>query len=124
MRETNIMRTVHCSAGFISIDCGYTGETYVDSENEAKLQFSPDAGFTDDGSNHIISIEYMSNTALSKRLYNVRSFPNGVRNCYMIQPLMPGLSTSSAPYSCTATTTASTDHPCLTSTSASTSGRR
>ncbi|GJM89506.1 hypothetical protein PR202_ga05707 [Eleusine coracana subsp. coracana] len=75
--------------GFVSIDCGLPGTaSYVD--NITTLSYVPDAAFTDAGSNHNISAEYML-PRLFKRLYNVRSFPDGARNCYTIRSLVAGL---------------------------------
>ncbi|TVU20522.1 hypothetical protein EJB05_36735, partial [Eragrostis curvula] len=77
------------SIGFISIDCGLPGTaSYVD--NTTKLVYVPDAGFTDAGSNYNISSGFMM-PLLSKRFYNVRSFPDGVRNCYTLRSLVMGL---------------------------------
>ncbi|XBH76885.1 hypothetical protein VPH35_103458 [Triticum aestivum] len=76
--------------GFVNIDCGHPGETYVETDTIAKLQFAPDAGFIDSGSNHDISVEYMSSRA-PKFMQNVRSFPDGKRNCYKIRSLVRGL---------------------------------
>ncbi|XP_037474295.1 putative leucine-rich repeat receptor-like protein kinase At2g19210 [Triticum dicoccoides] len=79
------------SKGFISIDCGFPGTTsYVDSTTE--LSYAPDAAFTDTGSNHNISVEYMKpQSLLSKTYHNLRSFPDGTRNCYTLRSLVPGL---------------------------------
>ncbi|XP_024315142.1 receptor-like protein kinase At3g21340 isoform X2 [Brachypodium distachyon] len=77
------------SKGFISIDCGYPGETsYVDDTNG--LSYSPDAGFTDAGTNRNISGEYVR-PLLSRRAHNLRSFPDGRRNCYTLRSLVSGL---------------------------------
>ncbi|KAK3138222.1 hypothetical protein QOZ80_5AG0366030 [Eleusine coracana subsp. coracana] len=75
--------------GFVSIDCGLPETaSYVDTETN--LPYVPDAAFTDTGSNHNISAEYML-PRLYKRFYNVRSFPDGARNCYTIRSLVAGL---------------------------------
>ncbi|TVU20520.1 hypothetical protein EJB05_36733, partial [Eragrostis curvula] len=72
------------SIGFISIDCGLPGTaSYVD--DTTKLVYVPDAG-----SNYNISPGYMM-PKLSERYYNVRSFPDGVRNCYTLRSLAMGL---------------------------------
>ncbi|KAF8715746.1 hypothetical protein HU200_026692 [Digitaria exilis] len=77
------------SIGFISIDCGLPGTaSYVD--DVTKLLYVPDGAFTDAGSNHNISAEYITPT-LSKRYYNVRSFPDGARSCYTLRSLVAGL---------------------------------
>ncbi|KAK1699245.1 hypothetical protein QYE76_015942 [Lolium multiflorum] len=77
------------SNGFISIDCGLPGPaSSVDRDTE--LPYSPDAGFTDAGSNHDVSVEY-TYSRLWKLYYNVRSFPDGERNCYTLRSLVPGI---------------------------------
>ncbi|KAI5019605.1 hypothetical protein ZWY2020_044493 [Hordeum vulgare] len=74
------------SLGFISIDCGLLGETgYVD--NTTKLWYTPDAGYTDAGTNRNVSPEYKA----GKSWGNVRSFPDGARNCYTLRSLVFGL---------------------------------
>ncbi|CAL4901103.1 unnamed protein product [Urochloa decumbens] len=76
------------SNGFISIDCGFPGTTgYVD--NTTTLSYAPDAAFTDAGENFNISAEY--NPRLLRRYENVRSFPDGARNCYTLRSLTAGL---------------------------------
>jgi hypothetical protein len=59
-------------------------------DDATKLSYAPDAAFTDAGSNHNISVEYITPT-LAKRYLNVRSFPDGARSCYMLRSLVPGL---------------------------------
>uniref|UniRef100_A0ACD5T8C4 Uncharacterized protein n=1 Tax=Avena sativa TaxID=4498 RepID=A0ACD5T8C4_AVESA len=80
------------SKGFISIDCGLSGETgYVD--DTTKLFFLPDKGFIDAGTNHNISAEYVTPT-MGKSWYNLRSFAGagaGTRNCYTLRSLVSGL---------------------------------
>ncbi|CAL4978957.1 unnamed protein product [Urochloa decumbens] len=74
--------------GFISIDCGLPGTvSYVDEETS--LSYAPDAAFTDTGSNHDISDDYIT-PELSRIHRNVRSFPDGKRNCYTLRSLMAG----------------------------------
>ncbi|XP_037474297.1 probable LRR receptor-like serine/threonine-protein kinase At1g51880 [Triticum dicoccoides] len=78
------------SNGFISIDCGTQGkEGYVDTAT--KLLYYPDTGFTDGaGISRNISADYIT-PSLCKCLYTVRSFASGVRNCYTLRSLLPGL---------------------------------
>uniref|UniRef100_A0A452ZLP2 Malectin-like domain-containing protein n=3 Tax=Aegilops tauschii TaxID=37682 RepID=A0A452ZLP2_AEGTS len=78
------------SKGFISIDCGLPGTaSYVDAGT--KLSYVSDAGFTDDsaGANHNISAKYIR-PQLLRRYHNVRSFPDGARNCYTLRSLVSG----------------------------------
>ncbi|RCV16864.1 hypothetical protein SETIT_3G172700v2 [Setaria italica] len=77
------------SIGFISIDCGLPG-TANSVDDATKLSYAPDAAFTDAGSNENISVEYVTPT-LAKRYLNVRSFPDGERNCYTLRSLVAGL---------------------------------
>ncbi|KAF8031027.1 hypothetical protein BT93_D0267 [Corymbia citriodora subsp. variegata] len=68
--------------GFISIDCGATN-AYIEEENN--IAYETDEGFIDSGNNMQVSTEviYENNLQSSK---NVRSFPNGKRNCYTLRP--------------------------------------
>ncbi|TVU23156.1 hypothetical protein EJB05_30242, partial [Eragrostis curvula] len=81
----NTMRHVHAVAGFISVDCGLPGTaSYVD--DGTKLSYAPDAAFIDTGTNYDISPDYIKEQ-LSRTYHNVRSFPNGTRNCYTLRSL-------------------------------------
>ncbi|TVU19668.1 hypothetical protein EJB05_35831, partial [Eragrostis curvula] len=77
------------SNGFISIDCGLAGSSYV--EDDTKLSYVPDAAFVTDGAgeNHNIPPHFIT-PQLQRILQNVRSFPNGTRNCYTLGPLISG----------------------------------
>ncbi|KAM0887786.1 hypothetical protein ACQ4PT_028778 [Festuca glaucescens] len=72
------------SKGFISIDCGLSGETGYEGET-TKLSYAPDAG-----TNHNVSAEYVTPT-MGKSWYNLRSFAAGMRNCYTLRSLVSGL---------------------------------
>jgi hypothetical protein len=88
-RVTNGLRArTHDIAGFISIDCGLPGKAgYEDATT--KLSYIPDAGFSDAaGSNMNISAAHIT-SELSRRYHDVRSFPNGPRNCYTLRSLVP-----------------------------------
>ncbi|KAK9281481.1 hypothetical protein L1049_004384 [Liquidambar formosana] len=68
--------------GAISIDCGAT-EGYDDSDTA--IFYKPDAGFIDTGNNMRISSEFTSQY-LPQWQTNLRSFPQGARNCYTLKP--------------------------------------
>lgn len=75
-------------SGFISIDCGLSGKIgYVD--DTTKISYAPDAAFTDSGVNNNIASEYMT-PFLVRQYRTLRSFPEGVRNCYTVQPIVRG----------------------------------
>ncbi|CAL4902165.1 unnamed protein product [Urochloa decumbens] len=75
------------TGGFISIDCGLPGKTsYLD--DTTKISYAPDAAFIDTGSNYNIANEYIT-PMLSRRYHNVRSFPDGARNCYVLGSIVP-----------------------------------
>ncbi|CAL5443869.1 unnamed protein product [Camellia sinensis] len=65
-----------------TIDCGipdgYTDET-------TSIYYSSDANFVDNGINSDISGEYKTRN-LDRRLANLKSFPQGIRNCYTLRP--------------------------------------
>ncbi|XP_034696439.1 putative leucine-rich repeat receptor-like serine/threonine-protein kinase At2g19230 [Vitis riparia] len=67
---------------FISIDCG-ADEDYLD--NTTNIFYSSDANFIDSGENRNISL-YFTSDIFERQLKNVRSFPEGVKNCYTLQP--------------------------------------
>lgn len=68
------------AAGFISIDCGMMIDSRYD-ENTG-LYYSSDAGFIDTGEN--VELPYYED---NRPLYDtVRSFPDGLRNCYTLKP--------------------------------------
>ncbi|CAL4909200.1 unnamed protein product [Urochloa decumbens] len=73
-----------------TVACGLPGTANSVAE-DTKLSYAPDAAFTvDAGSSQNISVEYVMPT-LPKRYLNVRSFPDGERNCYTLRSLVAGL---------------------------------
>ncbi|KAL6312549.1 hypothetical protein AAG906_029512 [Vitis piasezkii] len=77
--------TLHANQSrFISIDCGIAlGSYYTDGETE--IHYTSDAEFIDTGINYNVSMEYIHEYT-NQHLMNVRSFPEGVRNCYTLHP--------------------------------------
>ncbi|XP_077217307.1 putative LRR receptor-like serine/threonine-protein kinase At1g05700 isoform X2 [Tasmannia lanceolata] len=76
---------VHGQPGFISIDCGLAeGSGYKD--DETTIDYSSDTDFIEAGVNKNISSSFIS-TSLQRQLLNLRSFPDGSRNCYTIKPV-------------------------------------
>jgi hypothetical protein len=79
---------LYAVAGFISIDCGLPATaSFVDKTT--KLSYVSDAAFIDAGSSHNISSEYIY--ANMRYVNHLRSFPDGVRNCYTLRSLVAGL---------------------------------
>ncbi|WOL08726.1 putative leucine-rich repeat receptor-like protein kinase [Canna indica] len=73
--------------GFVSIDCGFSGDNaYLDHNTD--LKYDPDAKYIDSGSNHELDDEYTINQPVQAQ--NLRSFSNGVRNCYTISNVIQG----------------------------------
>ncbi|KAM3699598.1 hypothetical protein ACJW31_05G037500 [Castanea mollissima] len=69
--------------GDISIDCGIPDDSgYTDDKTE--IEYISDK-YIDSGENKNISSKFNLET-LQKYLWNVRSFPQGNRNCYTIRP--------------------------------------
>ncbi|KAL3720892.1 hypothetical protein ACJRO7_005664 [Eucalyptus globulus] len=68
--------------GFISIDCGASNE-YPD--NDIKAIYSTDEEFIDSGKNMQVSTENIYDYKLQYGR-NLRSFPDGKRNCYTLRP--------------------------------------
>nr|POE73730.1 putative lrr receptor-like serine/threonine-protein kinase [Quercus suber] len=70
--------------GFISIDCG---STYDYLDEDTGISYKSDTGFADTGTNNVVSSEHdSSNTVYGRLLINVRSFPQGTKNCYTLKP--------------------------------------
>ncbi|XP_059639323.1 probable LRR receptor-like serine/threonine-protein kinase At4g29180 [Cornus florida] len=72
--------------GFISIACGIPpeGSNYIDKTTG--IRYTSEAGFVDTGESKAISSAVRYDYALEQQLFNVRSFPNGSRNCYTLRP--------------------------------------
>ncbi|EXB74616.1 hypothetical protein L484_026313 [Morus notabilis] len=71
--------------GFISIDCGISDVSiYIDEETG--ITYLSDTNFTDYGENREISASYKEEIN-EQQFWNVRSFPEGTRNCYTLSPL-------------------------------------
>ncbi|KAL5738040.1 hypothetical protein ACOSP7_030801 [Xanthoceras sorbifolium] len=72
-------------SGFISIDCGLS-ETSWYTDKRTGINYTSDATLTDAGVSYNISREFNGDAALEQRFLNVRSFPEGKRNCYTLKP--------------------------------------
>uniref|UniRef100_A0A7N2LNX2 Malectin-like domain-containing protein n=1 Tax=Quercus lobata TaxID=97700 RepID=A0A7N2LNX2_QUELO len=66
---------------FISIDCG-SNEDYTDEDT--KIPYISDKGLIDTGIVKTVSSDSPAN--LPRFSKNLRSFPNGTRNCYTLRP--------------------------------------
>ncbi|XP_050119800.1 probable LRR receptor-like serine/threonine-protein kinase At4g29180 isoform X10 [Malus sylvestris] len=71
---------------FISIDCGSPSKLYEDTDTN--ITYSPDGDYIDTGINQNISSEFMypKNPNLPLPLSDLRSFPQGNKNCYTLKP--------------------------------------
>ncbi|GMN27481.1 hypothetical protein TIFTF001_001674 [Ficus carica] len=69
---------------FISIDCG-TPENSSYTDQTTGLNYVSDSGFTENGVSETISLEYNTDT-MEKQFWNLRSFPEGDKNCYTLKP--------------------------------------
>ncbi|KAL3744834.1 hypothetical protein ACJRO7_014012 [Eucalyptus globulus] len=73
--------------GFISIDCGAPANfKYVDLDTG--ISYESDGAYTDTGTNRNISSDYAypNNPNLPQPLSDLRSFPQGNKNCYTLRP--------------------------------------
>ncbi|KAK4764750.1 hypothetical protein SAY86_025840 [Trapa natans] len=68
-------------SGFKSIDCGQPQSNYTD--DATTISYISDSSLIDTGVPVSISASLRSNS-LSKQLYYVRSFPDGLKNCYTV----------------------------------------
>ncbi|PON84293.1 Serine/threonine protein kinase [Trema orientale] len=72
-------------SGFISIDCGISdGSRYTDETTG--ISYISDSQFTDSGENKEILQAYRAQRASEKQFWNLRSFPEGIKNCYTLKP--------------------------------------
>ncbi|XP_027925064.1 probable LRR receptor-like serine/threonine-protein kinase At4g29180 [Vigna unguiculata] len=73
--------------GFVSIDCGSSENLYTDES--IKIMYTGDGSYIQSGVIKNISTEYNypNNPNLPQVLSDLRSFPNGERNCYSIAGL-------------------------------------
>ncbi|RRT77066.1 hypothetical protein B296_00021976 [Ensete ventricosum] len=70
--------------GFISIDCGNPNSGYFDTVTQ--VEYVSDDRFIDVGSDFDIQSNYVNSSVPTQEL-NLRSFPDGVRNCYTLKPV-------------------------------------
>ncbi|KAG2722801.1 hypothetical protein I3760_02G143000 [Carya illinoinensis] len=79
-----ILCPVHAQdqSGFISIDCGLPADSVPYKEDRTSIDYISDANFIDTGISRSIVSELKA--TFQQQLWNVRSFPQGVRNCYTI----------------------------------------
>ncbi|KAF7135078.1 hypothetical protein RHSIM_Rhsim08G0229600 [Rhododendron simsii] len=80
-------RKIKAPQRFISIDCGISEGSDYNDEFTA-IAYTSDAGYIDTGTNHNISLDYMPK--VSRRLSSLRSFPDGIKNCYTIHQVQAG----------------------------------
>ncbi|KAK1576434.1 hypothetical protein Q3G72_013814 [Acer saccharum] len=74
-------------SGFINIDCG-ASESYTDKQTG--LIYESDTKYIDTGEIHVISPVFIDMTSHKQQRYNLRSFPQGKRNCYTLKPNQGG----------------------------------
>ncbi|XP_059638957.1 putative leucine-rich repeat receptor-like protein kinase At2g19210 [Cornus florida] len=83
-RSLQMMISHSFFSAFISLDCGISeNSSYTDQTTG--IRYSSDAAFIDTGVSKTISPEFKKNS-LYQQFLNVRSFPEGTRNCYTIRP--------------------------------------
>ncbi|KAM3747460.1 hypothetical protein ACB098_05G037000 [Castanea mollissima] len=85
-RKTNWICGGGLVLGFISINCGATSD-YLDEGTG--IFYKSDSGFIDTGTNNAISPEYyslMASPNYVRQMKNLRSFPQGTKNCYTLKP--------------------------------------
>lgn len=75
-----------CFSGFINIDCG---KTFSYDDPKTGLHFVPDSEYIDSGENRQV-ISNLRDKADYPQANDLRSFPNGTRNCYTLRPVVKG----------------------------------
>ncbi|XP_073107558.1 probable LRR receptor-like serine/threonine-protein kinase At1g05700 [Elaeis guineensis] len=81
-------RVVNGQKGFVSIDCGMDAGGSI-TDNITGIVYQPDTQFIDTGINYEIPKSYLTPYSLPQ-LGTLRSFPDGVRNCYTINQVNQG----------------------------------
>lgn len=76
------------SSDFISLDCGLMHTTSY-TENITGITYQSDRSYTDSGVSYSISSEHRTDDSLERQFWNVRSFPEGNRNCYSFHNSSP-----------------------------------
>ncbi|ONI15694.1 hypothetical protein PRUPE_3G056100 [Prunus persica] len=78
-----LMLLVHAQdeSGFISIDCGLAGNSSY-TEKTTGINYTSDTNFIDTGEVKFVSHDYKNE--YQQQYWSVRSFPEGIRNCYKI----------------------------------------
>ncbi|KAJ4890976.1 putative leucine-rich repeat receptor-like protein kinase [Raphanus sativus] len=71
-------------SGFVSIDCGIPDDSSYNDEI-TDIKYVSDAAYVESGTIHGIDTQFQT-SSLEKQFQNVRSFPDGKRNCYDVQP--------------------------------------
>ncbi|KAJ0239111.1 putative leucine-rich repeat receptor-like serine/threonine-protein kinase [Hirschfeldia incana] len=71
-------------SGFVSIDCGIPEDSSYNDET-TDIKYVSDAAYVESGTTHTIDTQFQT-SSLEKQFQNVRSFPDGKRNCYDVQP--------------------------------------
>lgn len=72
-----------CFSGFISLDCGLPeGTSYT--ETTTKLNYVSDASFINSGVSQDVASAYGDGDTYPRQLRKLRSFPQGIRNCYSV----------------------------------------
>uniref|UniRef100_A0A1S4E3N3 non-specific serine/threonine protein kinase n=1 Tax=Cucumis melo TaxID=3656 RepID=A0A1S4E3N3_CUCME len=70
-------------SGFISLDCGLPeGTSYT--ETTTKLNYVSDASFINSGVSQDVASAYGDGDTYPRQLRKLRSFPQGIRNCYSV----------------------------------------
>ncbi|KAL5757679.1 hypothetical protein ACOSP7_020290 [Xanthoceras sorbifolium] len=70
-------------SGFISIDCGLP-ENSGYTDEKTGIDYASDVNFIENGVSYNISSDHHT---LEKPFLTVRSFPEGIRNCYTLKPV-------------------------------------
>ncbi|KAM2419960.1 hypothetical protein EV1_026198 [Malus domestica] len=83
---SSVRAQLQIGVNFISIDCGFPLNHYKDTD--ANITYSPDVDYVDTGINQNVSSEFMyeNNPDLPSPLVDLRSFPQGNKNCYVLKP--------------------------------------
>ncbi|KAH7565372.1 hypothetical protein JRO89_XS09G0197600 [Xanthoceras sorbifolium] len=82
LRCLSLQAVVHAQdqSGFISLDCGSPRDSNYTETTTTGINYISDAAFIDTGTGKKILQEFQADT--QRQMWYLRSFPEGIRNCY------------------------------------------
>ncbi|XP_013589031.1 PREDICTED: probable LRR receptor-like protein kinase At1g51890 [Brassica oleracea var. oleracea] len=67
---------------FISLDCGLVPKDTIYREKSTNIVYKSDANYIESGVARKVNAAYMTLSQRQRKIWSLRSFPEGTRNCY------------------------------------------